>query len=51
LIEAAARAARGPLRAQARIIASHWNSAMLEEHRRELARAWKAFQRADRFWR
>jgi CHAD domain-containing protein len=51
LIEDAVRAARGPLRAQARIIVSHWNSAMLEERRRELARAWKAFQRAERFWR
>jgi CHAD domain-containing protein len=51
LIEEAMRVARGPLRAQARIIVSHWNSAMLEERRRELARAWEAFQRADRFWR
>ena len=51
LIQDAMRVARGPLRAQARIIVSHWNSAMLEERRRELARAWKAFQRAERFWR
>jgi CHAD domain-containing protein len=51
LIEACARAARGPLRTQARAIIDHWNSAVLEERRRELAAAWKAFDRAGRFWR
>jgi CHAD domain-containing protein len=51
MIEACARAARGPLRAQARTIIEHWNSAVLEERRRELAAAWEPFERAGRFWR
>jgi triphosphatase len=51
MIEACARAARGPLRAQARIIISHWNTAVLEERRRELAGAWDAFEKSSRFWR
>lgn len=51
LIETATRAARGPLREQARKIIEHWNSVMLEERRRELSAAWKAFESAGRFWR
>lgn len=51
LIDAATRAARGPLRQQARTIVSHWNAAMLEDRRRALKRAWKTFHRCDRFWR
>lgn len=51
LIEAAAAAARGPLRREARMIASHWNGAMLAERRRELKRAWKALRACERFWR
>lgn len=51
MIEACARAARGPLRAQARTIIDHWNSAVLEERRRELAGTWDAFEQARRFWR
>ena len=51
MIEACARAARGPLRPQARTILDHWNSAVLEERRRELAAAWDAFEQARRFWR
>jgi inorganic triphosphatase YgiF len=51
MIEACARAARGPLRPQARTIIDHWNSAVLEERRRELAGAWDAFEQARRFWR
>jgi CHAD domain-containing protein len=51
MIEACGRAARGPLRAQARTIIDHWNSAVLEERRRELAGAWDAFEQARRFWR
>ncbi|MND07690.1 hypothetical protein D3C83_298460 [compost metagenome] len=51
MIEACARAARGPLRAQARTIIGHWNAAVLEERRRELAGAWDAFERSSRFWR
>ena len=50
-IGACARAARGPLRAQARTIIEHWNSAMLEARRRELTGAWEAFGRTGRFWR
>ncbi|HEV8096372.1 MAG TPA: CHAD domain-containing protein [Burkholderiales bacterium] len=50
LIETATRTARGPLREQARKIIEHWNSAMLEERRRELSAAWKVFERAKRFW-
>lgn len=51
LIDAAARAARGPLRREAKMIVGHWNSAMREERRRALKRAWKAFRGCDRFWR
>lgn len=51
MIEACARAARGPLRAQARTIIGHWNEAVLEERRRELAVAWDAFEKSKRFWR
>ena len=51
MIEACARAARGPLRAQARTIIDHWNAAVLEERRRELAAAWDAFEKSPRFWR
>jgi inorganic triphosphatase YgiF len=51
MIEACARAARGPLRAQARTIIEHWNSAVLEERRRELVAAWDAFDKSKRFWR
>lgn len=51
LIGACARAARGPLRAQARTIIEHWNSAMLETRRRELTGAWEALGKTERFWR
>ena len=51
MIDACARAARGPMRAQARTIIDHWNSAVLEERRRELAAAWDKFELAGRFWR
>ena len=51
MIEACARAARGPLRAQARTIIEHWNAAVLEERRRELPGAWKAFGKTGCFWR
>ncbi|HTL26396.1 MAG TPA: CHAD domain-containing protein [Burkholderiales bacterium] len=51
MIEACARAARGPQRAQARTIIDHWNSAVLEERRRELSGAWDAFEQAKCFWR
>ena len=50
LIEAATRAARGPMREQARVIVSHWNAATLQERRRELKRTWKIFRRCDPFW-
>jgi CHAD domain-containing protein len=51
MIEACVRAARGPQRAQARTIIDHWNAAVLEERRRELPVAWKAFGKTGRFWR
>jgi triphosphatase len=51
MIEACARAARGPLRAQARTLIGHWNDAVLEERRRELAGVWDAFEKSSRFWR
>jgi inorganic triphosphatase YgiF len=51
LIDSAYAAARGPLRREARTIVGHWNSAMREERRRALKRAWKAFQGCGRFWR
>jgi CHAD domain-containing protein len=50
LIGACARAARGPLRAQARTIVEHWNSAALHDRRRKLADAWAAFEDTKRFW-
>jgi CHAD domain-containing protein len=51
LLDQATRLARGPMRVQARAIVSHWNSSQLEERKRELPAAWKAFRQADRFWR
>ena len=51
LVEAAAAAARGPLRPQARAIVSHWSAAMLADRRRALKPAWKAFRSCERFWR
>jgi CHAD domain-containing protein len=51
LIDACARAARGPLRPQARTIIEHWNSAMLEERRRGLDEVWETFAKTERFWR
>lgn len=51
LIEDATRAARGPFRAEARAIVSHWNAAMLEERRGALKPVWKAFHKCEPFWR
>jgi len=51
LLEESMRASRGPLRAEARTIVGHWNSSQLEERKRELPAAWKAFRDAERFWR
>jgi len=51
LLEESMRASRGRLRAQARTIVAHWNSSQLEERRRELPAAWRAFRHAERFWR
>ena len=51
LIDACARAARGPLRPQARTIIEHWNSAMLEERCRGLDAVWETFGKTERFWR
>lgn len=51
LLEESMRASRGPLRAQARTIVGHWNASQLAERKQELPAAWKAFRRAERFWR
>ncbi len=51
LIDSAYAAARGPLRREARAIASRWNAAMLEDRRQALKGAWKAFHGCRRFWR
>ena len=51
LLDESVRAARGPMRTEARTIVNHWNSSQLEERRRELPEAWEAFRSAARFWR
>ena len=51
LLDEALRASRVPMRAQARAIVANWNSSQLEERKRELPVAWKAFRHAKRFWR
>jgi len=51
LIEAARRAARGPLRREACALLLEQNAARLKERRRRLKRAWKQFCGCKRFWR
>ena len=50
LIGAAETAARGPLRAQAKTIITHWNAAMLADRRGALKPLWKTVRRCAPFW-